>query len=182
MPFVGLGKVRMRASALSKRKETKRNETKRGGMLALQRAPVVSLQLACLFLCVFARNHGKRPSVSVPADAAATKTDGKMKVCFYYVASTPAPVFVSSLFRGDVPRAVRFGSGKFKVRFFLKKKLIMTYDHDTVALPLPPAPCTPIGNTTTASFFSFFFIVCLTFFFWTPIASIASSTTAGMKV
>lgn len=103
--------------------EKKRNETKRNGgvMLALQRAPVVSLQLACLFLCVFARNHGKRPSVSVPADAAATKTDGKMKVCFYYVASTPAPVFVSSLFRGDVPRAVRFGSGKFKVRFFLKK-------------------------------------------------------------
>ena len=83
-------------------------------MPAPQHAAVVSLQLVCLCLCVFAIHN--EPSVSVPAAYAASENDGKMNVCFYYVVNTK-PVFVTSLFRGDVPRAVRFGSGKFKVRF-----------------------------------------------------------------
>ena len=86
-----------------------------GSMPAPQHAAVVSLQLVCLCLCVFAIHN--EPSVSVPAAYAASENDGKMNVCFYYVTDGAEPAFVASLVRGDIPRAVRFGSGRFQVQY-----------------------------------------------------------------
>ena len=75
----------------------------------------VQLAFLILFTTVSARNNTKtepdQPSRVTDEDG------GKINVCFYYVTDGAEPAFVASLVRGDTPRAVRFGSGRFQVQY-----------------------------------------------------------------
>ena len=73
---------------------------------------VLSVRFA-LAVMVAPRSAGARRKGKELMGTPSTETFPKYNVCFYAVAGTENE-FVPSLFKGDVPRAVRFGSGDFR--------------------------------------------------------------------